>query len=96
MIAQTVQDWPEAAIAIAGIALVGSVAVVAVWQLLVTWRTRMSGTREEAYRRLAEQVVEAQRESAARLDRIHADLRILREGPTPASRDTADGQATID
>ena len=48
-------SWPEAAIAIAGVALVGSVAVVVVWQLLATWRTRMSVTGDEQYRALAEQ-----------------------------------------
>jgi ABC-type nickel/cobalt efflux system permease component RcnA len=54
-LAATTTDWPEAAIAIAGIALVGSVAVVIVWQALATWRTRIAVSREEAYRRLAEQ-----------------------------------------
>jgi hypothetical protein len=48
-------SWPEAAIAIAGIALVASVAVVVVWQVLATWRTRIAVTREQAYRALAEQ-----------------------------------------
>ena len=48
-------SWPEAAIAIAGIALVASVAVVVVWQALATWRTRIAVTREQAYRALAEQ-----------------------------------------
>jgi hypothetical protein len=46
--------WPEAAVAIAGIALVGGVIVVIVWQLLATWRTRIVVAREEAYRELAE------------------------------------------
>jgi len=48
-------SWPEAAIAIAGVGLVGSVAVVVVWQALLTWRTRISVTREQQYRALAEQ-----------------------------------------
>jgi hypothetical protein len=48
-------SWPEAAIAIAGIALVASVSVVVVWQALATWRARIAITREEAYRKLAEQ-----------------------------------------
>ena len=50
------ESWPEAAVAIAGIALVGSVIVVVVWQALATWRTRIAVAREEAYRRLAEQL----------------------------------------
>ncbi len=48
-------SWPDAAIAIAGVALVGSVAVVVVWQALATWRTRIAVSREAAYRKLAEQ-----------------------------------------
>jgi hypothetical protein len=48
-------SWPDAAIAIAGIVLVGTIAVVVIWQALSTWRTRIAVGREEAYRRLAEQ-----------------------------------------
>ena len=50
------QSWPEAAVAIAGIALVGGVIAVVIWQALATWRTRIAVAREEAYRRLAEQL----------------------------------------
>jgi hypothetical protein len=57
VIAAGATSWPEAGIAIAGIALVASVAVVVVWQALATWRTRMAVTREEAYRNLAQQTV---------------------------------------
>jgi hypothetical protein len=49
-------SWPDAAIAIAGVALVGTIAVVVIWQALATWRTRMTVTREEAYRKLTEQI----------------------------------------
>jgi hypothetical protein len=55
LIAAGTTDWPDAAIAIAGIALVASVSVVVVWQALATWRARIAVTREEAYRKLAEQ-----------------------------------------
>jgi hypothetical protein len=48
-------SWPDAAVAIAGIALVASVGVVVVWQTLATWRTRIEVAREHAYRALAEQ-----------------------------------------
>jgi hypothetical protein len=50
------QGWPEAAVAIAGIALVGGVVVVVVWQALATWRARIAVAREEAYRELAVQL----------------------------------------
>jgi Tfp pilus assembly protein PilO len=76
---ETTENWPEAAIAIAGIALVGSVIIVAVWQLLATWRTRMVGSRETEYRRLAEQSLEAQARAAAGLEQVLAELRSLRE-----------------
>lgn len=59
--------WPEAAISIAGVALVGSVAVVVVWQALATWRARIAVTREEAYRRLAEQTARELRDLNERL-----------------------------
>ena len=76
---ETTENWPEAAIAIAGIALVGSVIIVAVWQLLATWRTRMVGSRQTEYRRLAEQSLEAQARTAAGLEQVLAELRSLRE-----------------
>lgn len=50
--------WPDAAIAIAGIALVGTIAVVVVWQALSTWRTRIAITREQTYRKLAQQTAQ--------------------------------------
>jgi cytochrome c-type biogenesis protein CcmH/NrfG len=62
------ESWPEAAVAIAGIALVGSVVVVVVWQALATWRTRIAVAREEAYRRLADQL-------ARELQQLNAHIR---------------------
>ena len=61
-------SWPEAATAIAGIALVASVAVVVVWQALATWRARIAVTREQAYRKLAEQTERELREINERLN----------------------------
>ena len=55
-------SWPEAAISIAGIALVGSVVVVVIWQALATARARIAVTREQAYRKLAEQTARELRE----------------------------------
>ena len=60
--------WPEAAIAIAGVALVASVAVVVVWQALATWRARIAVTREEAYRKLAERTADELHEINQRLE----------------------------
>jgi hypothetical protein len=61
-------SWPDAAIAIAGVALVASVAVVVVWQALATWRARIAVSREQAYRELAEQTARDVREIKERLD----------------------------
>jgi hypothetical protein len=38
-------SWPDAAIAIAGIALVASVSIVVIWQALATLRTRIERDR---------------------------------------------------
>jgi hypothetical protein len=60
-------SWPDAAVAISGIALVGSVAVIIIWQALSTWRTRIVVAKEEAYRRLAEQTARDLRAISARI-----------------------------
>jgi hypothetical protein len=69
-------SWPEAAIAVAGIALVGTIVVIVVWQALATWRARITVSREAAYRGLAERTALelqelnerlAERETIARL-----------------------------
>ena len=74
MLAATTTDWPEAAVAIAGIALIASVSVVVVWQALATWRARIAVTREQAYRKLAEQTARDLHEIKERLTTLeHAD-----------------------
>jgi hypothetical protein len=60
-------SWPEAAVAIAGVALVASVAVVVIWQALATWRARIAVTREQQYRELAEQTARDLAEIRGRL-----------------------------
>jgi hypothetical protein len=62
--------WPDAAIAIAGVALVGSVVVVVIWQALATWRARIDATRDQSYRRLADQMVDELHEINERLGRL--------------------------
>jgi hypothetical protein len=56
-------EWPEAMIAVGGIAMVTIIVAIAIWQVLLSWRTRMSIAREEAYRKLAEESVAAQRQA---------------------------------
>lgn len=60
-------SWPDAVVAIAGIALVGSVVVVIVWQAMGTWRARIAVSREAAYRRLAEETAQELRALNERL-----------------------------
>jgi hypothetical protein len=45
------------------------VAVIVVWQALATWRARITVTREDAYRKLAEQTERELREIDERLDK---------------------------
>ncbi|MPZ99136.1 MAG: hypothetical protein GEU80_07325 [Dehalococcoidia bacterium] len=66
--------WPEAAIAVAGIAFVTIIAAILIVQVFGTWRARMSVAREEAYRRLAEESVAAQRLAGDGLERTATKL----------------------
>lgn len=73
------QTWPEAGIAIAGIAFVTIVLSVAIWQIFATGRTGLSVKRETAYRKLAEDATEAQRRVADGLDKLVVELTDLRQ-----------------
>ena len=70
-------DWPEAAIAIAGISMVTVIVSVVVWQIFATGRTGLSAKRENAYRRLAEEATETQQTVAAALEKAVAELNDL-------------------
>ena len=71
-------SWPDAAIAIAGIALVIAVVVTLIVSVAMTVRARMSVHREAAYRKLAEDSAAAQHRTADQLERAVADLGDLR------------------
>ena len=43
-------SWPDAMVAVAGIALITVITVVVVIQLAATWRARVSVAREDGYR----------------------------------------------
>lgn len=75
----TVTDWPDAIIAVAGIALVAVVIAVVVWQIAGTWRARMLAGREEAYRKLAEEAAESQQAVQRQLTSTANDLADVRE-----------------
>ena len=72
-------SWPEASIAIAGIAFVTVVASMAIWQIFATGRTGLSAKRENAYQKLAEESADAQNRSAAGLEKPATELAELRE-----------------
>ena len=77
MIAQSDTQWPEAAIAIAGVLLVLAVTVALIWSVATTVRARVIVQREEAYRKLAADSVDAQRQTADQLERAVAELSSL-------------------
>jgi hypothetical protein len=76
MIAAT--EWPDAAVAIAGVFLVIAVAVTLIVSVAATFRARMSVQREIAYRKLAEDSAAAQHRTADQLERAIAELGELR------------------
>ena len=78
--------WPEASIAIAGIAFITIVASVALWQIFATGRTGLSATRENAYQKLAQEAADAQTRTAAGLEKTAAELADLRERTTELER----------
>jgi hypothetical protein len=63
-----------------GIALViGAIVIVLIWQLAATYRAKASLAREEAYRRLADQAVSAQAETAAALAEIRPKIAAIEQ-----------------
>ena len=78
--------WPEASIAIAGIAFITVVASMAIWQIFATGRTGLSAKRENAYQRLAEEATQAQQRTATTLEQAVGDLADLRVRTTERER----------
>lgn len=73
-----VSEWPEAIIAVAGIAFVTIVLSVLIWQLFATGRTGLAARREGEYKKLAEELAAVQRETTAELQRANEALAQLR------------------
>jgi hypothetical protein len=67
-------DWPEAMIAVGGIAMITIIVVVSIWQIFLSWRAKMSVAREEAYRSLAETSTAAQQALSEQQHRMSEDL----------------------
>ena len=71
--------WAEAVFVLGSFLAIMAAVIVIAWQAFVTWRSRMSIAREEAYRNLAEQVTQAQGKTADCLEKATADLADLRQ-----------------
>ena len=60
--------------------------IVAIWHLAASSRARMSVPREEAYRKMAEEVVAAQRQTTQALEQMATELAGLRARTTEVER----------
>ena len=79
-------SWSEALIGATAVIALFAFLAVAVWQLAISWRARASVAREEAYRKMAEDVVAAQRETTQALEQMTAELAGLRARTTEVER----------
>ena len=73
-----VSEWPEAAIAIAGIAFVTIVGSIVIWQIFATGRIGLAGRREGEYKKLAQELAAVQRDTTAELQKANDALAELR------------------
>ena len=78
--------WSEALIGATAVIGVFGFLIVAVWQLAASWRARTSVAREEAYRKMAEEVVAAQRQTTQALEQMATELAGLRAQTTEVER----------
>jgi Na+-transporting methylmalonyl-CoA/oxaloacetate decarboxylase gamma subunit len=79
-------SWSEALIGATAVIAVFAFLAVAVWQVAAILRARFSPAREEAYRKMAEDVLAAQRETTRALEQMTAELAGLRERTTEVER----------
>jgi Tfp pilus assembly protein PilO len=73
-----ITSWPEAAVAIAGIAFVTIVISVLVWQIFATGRSGIASHREGEYKKLVDELAGAQRQTTAELQQANEALAQLR------------------
>jgi TolA-binding protein len=78
VLAVTDTGWPEAAIAIAGIAFVTIVLSVTIWQVFATGRLGMTGRRDKEYRKLVDELTAVQQDTTAELQKANDALAQLR------------------
>jgi uncharacterized protein HemX len=77
-LAVAIDDWPAAAVAIAGIAFITIVVSVLIWQIFATGRGAIASEGGQQYKALAEQLAAAQRETTAELHKANEELGQLR------------------
>jgi len=70
--------WPEAAIAIAGIAFITIVLSVTIWQAFATGRPGLMGRRDKEYRKLVDELTTVQQDTTAELQKANEALAQLR------------------
>ena len=71
-------EWPEAAIAIAGIAFVTIVTSVLIWQAFSTGKLGLAKRHDKEYRKLVDELSAVQRETTAELHKANEALAQLR------------------
>jgi hypothetical protein len=71
-------EWPEAAIAIAGIAFITIVLSVLIWQAFATGRMGLAGRRDKEYRKLVDELTTVQESTTVELQKANDALAQLR------------------
>jgi peptidoglycan hydrolase CwlO-like protein len=78
MIAVAIDDWPAAAVSIAGIAFLTIVLSVALWQIFGTGKAAVIGHRDNEYRKVVDDLAAVQQETTAELQKANDALAQLR------------------
>jgi hypothetical protein len=78
MIALALDDWPAAAVSIAGLLFLTVVLSIAVWQIFGTGKAAVAGHRENEYRKVVDDLAAVQQETTAELQKANAALAQLR------------------
>jgi hypothetical protein len=78
--------WAEAVFVLGSFLAIMAAVIVIAWQAFVTWRSRMSIARKEAYRKLAEQVTLSQSKTSDGLEKATAELSDLRQRMSEVER----------
>jgi hypothetical protein len=89
-LAAITEDWPSAAIAIAGLAFVTIVLSVLIWQIFATGRGAIASEGGKKYKELAEQLAAAQRETTTELQKANEELAQLRSQTQELQRGLAE------